>query len=66
MKSIFLDCRNWQPASSQHSELKTLQITSSSTPEQNKRLEKALPLHDKLSPDWWQNVAKAVGLDSDS
>ncbi|KAK7860147.1 dihydropyrimidinase [Quercus suber] len=65
---------NIKPASSQHSELKTLQITfkketpdltlnssSSSTPEQNKRLENALALYDKETPDRWQNVAKAVG-----
>ena len=31
------------------------------TPEQNKRIEKALALYDKETPDQWQNVAKAVG-----
>ena len=35
--------------------------SSSWTPEQNKRFEKALALYDKETPDRWQNVAKAVG-----
>ncbi|KAL4615777.1 protein RADIALIS-like 4 [Castanea sativa] len=35
--------------------------SSSWTPEQNKRFEKALALYDKDTPDRWQNVAKAVG-----
>ncbi|KAK4587831.1 hypothetical protein RGQ29_019010 [Quercus rubra] len=36
-------------------------IYSCWTPEQNKRIEKALALYDKETPDQWQNVAKAVG-----
>lgn len=31
------------------------------TPKQNKLFEKALAIHDKDTPERWQNVAKAVG-----
>ncbi|XP_055814753.1 protein RADIALIS-like 4 [Solanum dulcamara] len=35
--------------------------SSSWTPQQNKKFEKALAEFDKDTPDRWQNVAKAVG-----
>ncbi|KAK8913614.1 Protein RADIALIS-like 6 [Platanthera zijinensis] len=31
------------------------------TPKQNKLFERALAVHDKETPDRWQNVARAVG-----
>uniref|UniRef100_A0A7N0UPQ1 Uncharacterized protein n=1 Tax=Kalanchoe fedtschenkoi TaxID=63787 RepID=A0A7N0UPQ1_KALFE len=34
---------------------------SSWTAKQNKQFEKALALHDRDTPERWQNIAKAVG-----
>ncbi|KAJ4966378.1 hypothetical protein NE237_018227 [Protea cynaroides] len=49
------------PGMASNSRTSSCSSGSSWTPKQNKLFEKALALHDKDTPDRWQNVARYVG-----